>query len=111
LIRQNNGSQQADPLSIKEYVSKAEGIAVTSTVEIKDALTHWIVDANVPLAAVNHKTFQRFIHMPQEVLNTMPQHHSTVKSWLMNDFERARDALKEKLSAAVNRALDARTYS
>lgn len=81
---------------------KVDAITSLTYTDFKEALIHWVVDANIPLAAVEHKSFQRLIHMPKEAIQLMPESHSTVKNWLLEDFNTAKGILKERLSKATS---------
>jgi hypothetical protein len=76
-----------DVLQMQRMAARGVHIAKTKYTSFKTHLVDWLVDQNIPLAAVKHDSFRDLlIILAVDVDNFLPRSHATIEKWLIAEF-------------------------
>jgi hypothetical protein len=94
VLEQQRRAAEKRPLIVKDQAET-----------FRELLLGWIADANLPLSAVEHPLFRKFLVFlnPDLVNELLPSSANTIKSWIFEEYEKHVEILKEALASAVSK--------
>ena len=87
-----------DVLHMQRQAARGAHIAKTKHELFRNLLIEWIVDQNVPLAAVDHESFRNLLTvLAVDVDSFLPKSSTTVQKWLIAEFDKKKLGIKQQL--------------
>ena len=119
-IKKNNNSLDDDhdletsssssaPISVLELQRRAAEvrpvIVKSRAAQFQGLLLKWIADANIPLVGIEHPYFRQMLALLNAdfVNETLPQSDSTIKRWIMAEYNKGLSIVKSEMETAISK--------
>jgi len=102
-------SSSPAPISVLELQRRAAElrpvIVKSRAAQFQRLLLRWIADANIPLVGVEHPYFRQMLALLDAdfVNETLPQSDSTIKRWIMTEYNKGLSIVKSEMKTAISK--------